>query len=97
MHQVCNRKSWGLSNLGLYSHGSTLDYFKDQIQQKSKLHGDEGQWRQNKKILQKQAYKSKPICVASKLLNHNLEAQKFLSVQVLDISCADSGDKLLIL
>lgn len=50
-----------------------------------------------KKILQKQAYNSKPICVANKLLNHNPEVQKFLSVQVLDNSCIDSGNKLLIL
>jgi hypothetical protein len=49
----------------------------------------------------KRFYKSKLIranqSVSNKLLNHNLEAQKFLSVQVLDISCADSGNKLLIL
>lgn len=50
-----------------------------------------------KKILQKQAYNSKPICVANKLLNHNPEVQKFLSVQVLDNSCIDSGNKILIL
>jgi len=50
-----------------------------------------------KKILQKPAYNSKPICVANKLLNHNPEVQKFLSGHVLDISCIDSGNKLLIL